>query len=29
MINAEDTWRNVEAFRFQANELSRVSIGNN
>lgn len=29
MINAEDTWRNVEAFRFQSNVLSRVSIGSN
>lgn len=27
MINAEDTWRNVEAYRFTSNTLSRSSIG--
>ena len=27
MINAEDTWRNIEAYRFQSNVLSRASIG--
>ena len=27
MINAEDTWRNIEAYRFQSNVLNRASIG--
>ena len=27
MINAEDTWRNIEAYKFQSNLLSRSSIG--
>lgn len=27
MINAEDTWRNIEAYRFANNLLSRSSIG--
>jgi hypothetical protein len=27
MINAEDTWRNIEAYRFTSNTLSRSSIG--
>ena len=26
-INAEDTWRNIEAYKFQSNLLSRSSIG--
>lgn len=27
MINAEDTWRSIEAYRFQSNSLARASIG--
>lgn len=27
MINAEDTWRNIEAYKFQSNVLARASIG--
>lgn len=27
IINAEDTWRNIEAYKFQSNLLSRSSIG--
>lgn len=29
MIHAEDTWRNIEAYKFQSNVLSRSSIGSN
>lgn len=28
LIHAEDTWRNVEAYKFQSNVMSRSSIGN-
>lgn len=27
MINAEDTWRNIEVYKFQSNLLTRASIG--